>query len=115
MPVEPLSLPEVTEALNELWQSAGSPSGREIATTSGCSHTTAILALNGGRTPQLRTLLAIVRTLGGNEENFRTLYNNARPDRPRPPTQNELLTDILDELRMIGETLKTYGPNVRLR
>jgi TIR domain len=76
-------------ALRDLRQEAGNPSTRAIAkAVGGISHTTVYAALAGTTLPSWPVLSKLVSHLGGDEETFRQLWEDARPGgaRSRRPT-----------------------------
>ena len=67
-------------ALLDLREEAGNPSTRAIAkAVGGMSHTTVHAALSGTTIPSWPVLSKLVSYLGGDEDTFRQLWEDARP------------------------------------
>lgn len=99
---------ELLDYLNSLHRDAGKPSSRTLAAICGVSHTTVNEALNGQRMPGWASLRAIVECLDGDMTQVRAMLgeDHGRNYTSPRPTTNQLLRDILDELRSLRALLE---------
>jgi hypothetical protein len=107
------------EALRELHMKAGSPSYRQIATRTRyseypLSHTGAMLVLTGGTNPRWGTIVALVRALRGDPNDFRDLWEAEQvrrvPRRQRWVPANRVNVDqVKEEARRVYEATQCYG------
>ncbi|WP_425300634.1 NBR1-Ig-like domain-containing protein [Nocardia wallacei] len=95
-------LRDLAFALRQLHRHAGEPSSREIARATNYSHTTVAKVLRGDRRPSWPVLRAIVRSLHGNEEFFRSLWVSVR-DVEAPLVGATDLPSVVDHWQ--GDTL----------
>jgi hypothetical protein len=88
----PGKLPDnLATALQHLRRQAGNPSTRTIGRAASYSHTTVAQALNGSRRPRWEVVEQIVRFLGGDVEQFRTLWLAALEAEEGPPPSRDTL------------------------
>lgn len=78
--------------LKRLRADAGQPSLRTMAVTAHYSHTALSSVVSGGRLPSLELTLAFVRACGGDEDAWRTRWQQVRPHVTRAATAPPLTT-----------------------
>jgi hypothetical protein len=124
MPIEapaPGPVEEFVVALRVLHAQAGAPSTRSLATLTGTvSHTTVAEALAGRRLTSWPVVSRIVTALGGDQDQFRQLWQSAseaaqvqvadeepKVTRPRPDILARLENDLLDRTVPLADVLRS--------